>query len=257
MRPKSISTDTIDLDYIQRLEERLIALDRNIAKHHQRILDKTERLVATNSHSSRTLRSHTQALASQSSTIDGTRHIVTAQARTISSQARKIASQQELIEVMQRDIFRLSRWNTESNSRINAHDEALISREDDIRKVSAGLEDHIRFFEYIEKETYWMNVYSKQMMMLRATELENAAAATNDDERSTDTSTMADDINPSPIIISQHILLDRIVVHMVKEHASGRLQNVIDGFEAVHGVSLHSYEDLILGETTTETTTEE
>jgi hypothetical protein len=244
------NTDNID-ESLHNVHERLLALNRRLAAFHERILAKTDRLAATNTHLLNTQRSQTRTLTQQSSSINNTQHIVTAQARTLGSQAQKLAAQQDLIELMQRDIFRLSRWHTESKSRINAHDGVLEARENDIRELSAGLDDHIRFFEYIEKETYWMNVYARQTMLIRATELERASTTTttttNDDEQGATASVLstAMDEDTCPIVIPQHILLDRIVVHMVKEHAPERLQKVFDGFEVVHGISLHSYEDVI------------
>ncbi|KAF5014342.1 hypothetical protein F66182_14704, partial [Fusarium sp. NRRL 66182] len=180
--PSNLST--VDQNDLQGLEERLLDLDRKILKHHDRLLEKSDYLITATNRLRDELQTLTRHLNNQTSIINNTRHIVSAQARTLSAQARKIRSQQEIIDVMQRDIFRLGTWYSEFSGRVNLHDEMLSSRADEIRELWESLERHTRFTEQIAKETYWMHVYTKQVMLMRASEMAliGASASHTDDE---------------------------------------------------------------------------
>lgn len=243
MLTKDITTNfsAIDHNPMQGLEERLLDLDRKILKYHDRLLEKTDRLVTTTNHIYEEFQTLTHTLNNQTSIINNTRHIVSAQARTISAQARKIRSQQEMIDVMQRDIFRLGRWYTESLGRVNVHEEKLADRRDEVRRLWQALERHTAVSEQIETETYWMHVYTKQAMMLRAAEMEfistTAGRADDGSDDGSDSDTAASICTESTVVtpVQPHVLLDRIVVHMIRDVLPDRLEKVCDGFEAVHG----------------------
>ncbi|EED19212.1 IgE-binding protein [Talaromyces stipitatus ATCC 10500] len=240
----------IDNHHIQTLEERLLDLDRKILKHHDRLLEKTERLVSSTTHICNELQTTIRTLNNQASVINNTKHIVSAQARTISAQARKIRAQQGMIDVLQRDIFRLGRWYTESLGRINMLDETITDRGDDIRELWQALNRHTAFVERVERDKYWMHVYTKQVMMLRAAELEFAVTADDDrDEDDDEGSVTAESICMDSTIVTPlqpHILLDKIVVHMMKDVLPDRFGKVCDGFEIVHGSSatVHGRDDV-------------
>ncbi|KAE8557436.1 hypothetical protein EYB25_002143 [Talaromyces marneffei] len=233
----------IDHNHLQGLEERFLSLDRKLLKHHDRLLEKTDRLVTTTNHIYDEIQTLTRTLNNQTSIVNNTRHIVLAQARTISAQARKIRSQQEMIDVMQRDIFRLGRWYTESLGRVNVHEEMLSDRQDEVRKLWQALERHTAVSEQIERETYWMHVYTKQVMMLRAAEMDivGTSAAADDDEvkgndEEGDSNTAGSVCTESTFVtpFQPHILLDKIVVHMIRDLLPDRLEKICDGFEVVH-----------------------
>ncbi|RAO65102.1 uncharacterized protein BHQ10_001114 [Talaromyces amestolkiae] len=245
--PPNLST--VDQNDLQGLEERLLDLDRKILKYHDRLLEKSDYLVTATNHIRDELQILTRHLNNQTSVINSTRHIISAQARTISAQARKIRSQQEMIDVMQRDIFRLGTWYSEFSGRMNSHDEILSNRAGEVRELWESLERHTRFTEQIAKETYWMHVYTKQVMLIRASEMALIGASAgcaddgdddgddDDDERS-DSDTAASVCTESTLITpQQHIMLDTIVVRMIEDAMPDRLKDVCDGFEVVHGCS--------------------
>lgn len=255
MLAKDIPSDlsTVDHNDLQGLEKRLLDLDRKILEYHDRLLEKSDRLVTTTNHIRDELQTLTRHLNNQTSIINNTRHIVSAQARTISAQARKIRSQQEMIDVMQRDIFRLGTWYSESSGRVNAHEEILSHRADEVRQLWQALERHTRFVEQIETETYWMHVYTKQVMLTRAAEMElisNFANRANDgdDDGGDDNSDTAASTSTELTLVTPpqpHIMLDKIVVRMIEYAMPDRLDKVCDGFEVVHGCSalVHGQDD--------------
>ncbi|KAI7975935.1 hypothetical protein EIK77_007261 [Talaromyces pinophilus] len=243
----------IDHSHLQGLEERLLDLDRKILKYHDRLLENTDRLVTTTNHICNELRTLTRHINRQTSIINNTRHIVSAQARTISAQAQKIRAQQEIIDVMQRDIFRLGTWYSESLGRVNSHEEMLSERANEIRQLWQALERHTRFTEAVETETYWMHVYTKQVMLMRAADLASiglrAAVDEYDDEEGDEgeddgdgaaSDTAASSVyTETPLVTpaQQHIMLDKIVLRMIEDAMPDALEDVRDGFEVVHGVS--------------------
>ncbi|KUL91756.1 hypothetical protein ZTR_01395 [Talaromyces verruculosus] len=253
----------IDHSHLQSLEERLLDLDPKILKYHDRLLEKTDRLVTTTNHICNELRTLTRHINRQTSIINNTRHIVSAQARTISAQAEKIRAQQEIIDVMQRDIFRLGTWYSESVGRVNSHEEMLSERANEVRQLWQALERHTRFTEAVETETYWMHVYTKQVMLMRAADLASiglrAAADEYDDEEADEGEEDEEDQEDSeddgdgaasdtaassvymetPLVtpVQQHIMLDKIVLRMIEDAMPDALEDVRYGFEVVHRMS--------------------
>lgn len=246
----------IDHSHLQSLEERLLDLDRKILKYHDRLLEKTDRLVTAKNHICNELRTLTRHINRQTSIINNTRHIASAQARTIRAQAQKIRAQQEIIDVMQRDIFRLGTWYSDSSGRVNSHEEMLSERANEVRQLWQALERHTRFTEAVETETYWMHVYTKQVMLMRAADLASiglrAAADEYDDEEGEEDEEDGEDdgdaasdtaassvYTETPLVtpVQQHIMLDKIVLRMIEDAMPDALEDVRDGFEVVHGVS--------------------
>jgi hypothetical protein len=137
---------------------------------------------------------------------------------------------------------------------VNTHEEILSDRGDEVRQLWQALERHTAVSEQIEKETYWMHVYTKQAMMLRAAEMEfisTSAGRADDDgedeDDGSDSDTAASICTESTLVpaFQPHILLDKIVVHLIRDALPDRLEKVCDGFEVVHGSSalLHGKDD--------------
>lgn len=160
---------------------------------------------------------------------------------------------------MQRDIFRLVTWYSESLGRVNTHEQMLSERANEVRQLWQALERHTRFTEAVERETYWMHIYTKQVMLMRAADLEliGSRAAVDDDygeedgegdyeeDGEEDGDGSASDTAASSVCtettlvtpVQQHIMLDKIVLCLIADAMPDRLQKVRKGFEVVHGVS--------------------
>lgn len=153
-----------------------------------------------------------------------------------------------MIDVIQRDIFRLGTWYSESLGRVNSHEEMLSDRADEVRQLWQAFERHTRFTEQIERETYWMHVYTKQVMLMRAADLAllgSGAAVDDEDEGEEDGDGSDSDTAASSVCtgstlvtpIQPHIALDNIVVCMMEDAMPDELKKVRNGFEVVHGSS--------------------